>query len=215
MILERKPLAATDPSVLSQFSETLKAELNLKSITFVSTDDVKKEDYGISEKLDVNARALGPRIGKRVQDVIKSAKAGQWHLADGNPIAKLSDGTIAHVDGEYSLNVVVSSIEDSSDSSCLTEAAAVLPNSGFVVLDLALTQDLINEGIARDIIREIQEARKNAGFEVSDRIHLEFSGSQEQAAAVKQFENLIQSETLSDDVTILDISQFKITVTKV
>src|SRR5690606_23283204 len=120
----------------------------------------------VEQRLTVNARAAGPRIGKSVQQAIAGAKSGDWSETGGAVTA----GGIELEPGEYELETVVGG--DNPDG-----AAAVLRNSvgaavGFVLLQTALTPELEAEGYARDLIRLIQDERKNAGLNVGDRIVL-------------------------------------------
>ena len=80
-------------------------------------------------------------------------------------------------------------------------AAAELPGgSGIVVLDTAVTPELAAEGLARDLVRAIQQARREIGLSVSDRIALTIDGPDQVAAAARTHERLIRSETLATDV---------------
>ena len=73
----------------------------------------------------------------------------------------------------------------------------MLPHSGFVVLDTTVTPELAAEGLARDVIRAVQQARRDAGLDISDRISLTVSGDDEVWAATVAYEKLIMTETLS------------------
>ena len=73
----------------------------------------------------------------------------------------------------------------------------MLPGGGFVILDTAVTPELAAEGLARDVVRAVQQARRDAGLEVSDRIALTLSGDAEVRAAVETHAELIKSETLA------------------
>jgi isoleucyl-tRNA synthetase len=73
----------------------------------------------------------------------------------------------------------------------------MLPHNGFVVLDTTVTPELAAEGLARDVIRAVQQARRDAGLDVSDRISLTVSGGDEVWAATVAHEKLIMAETLS------------------
>lgn len=200
----RQPLAelkvvVSNPEAVSDFTDVLKSELNVKSVALLNSADVKMEDYGLVQKLNVNARALGPRIGKRVQEVIRASKEGNWHVSDGAPVVQLSDGPFALEGEEFTLETVLSDEVASDDAQI---QAQMLPQGGFVVLDLTLTPDLINEGLARDLIREIQETRKNEGLEVTDRINLTLALTDGRAKAAHQFEELIKSEVLATTFTV-------------
>ncbi|GHD39034.1 isoleucine--tRNA ligase [Mycetocola manganoxydans] len=163
----RLPLAsltvvAPDPSILEPFSDILRDELNVKEVRFVQFAESSAADYGITSRLTVNARAAGPRLGKTVQTAIKAARSGDWSEENGIVVA----GGIALEAGEYDL-VLETASDASSDS-----ALALLAGGGFVLLDTATTPALEAEGLARDVVRSVQDTRKAAGFDVSDRIAL-------------------------------------------
>jgi isoleucyl-tRNA synthetase len=73
----------------------------------------------------------------------------------------------------------------------------MLPGGGFVVLDTAVTPELAQEGLARDVIRAVQQARRDAGLEVSDRISLTVTGGETVWRAVVAHQELIMTETLA------------------
>jgi isoleucyl-tRNA synthetase len=152
------PLAAS----LGQFEDILREELNVKSVELVPLADDTAVSYGIDHRLSVNARAAGPRLGKNVQTVIKAAKAGDWSETDGVVTA----GGIALEPSEYELVLETTGRPEG-------EALAIVPTGGFVLLDTQTTPELEAEGLARDVIRAVQETRKNADFDVSDRIRLD------------------------------------------
>ncbi|HQX35075.1 MAG TPA: isoleucine--tRNA ligase [Microbacteriaceae bacterium] len=176
---------------LAQFDDILREELNVKRIEFIELDAEKTAEYGISHRLSVNARAAGPRLGKQVQQAIKAAKAGDWSEEDGVVVA----GGLALEAGEYELVLETSGRPEG-------EALATLAGGGFVLLDTTTTPELEAEGLARDAIRVVQEARKNAGLEVSDRIVLALNVGPEQAPALQQYADLIAAETLSIAIAV-------------
>lgn len=165
----RLPLANLTVAVggadaLAQFEGIVRDELNVKAVQVVELTEGLAEQYGISQRLAVNARAAGPRLGKQVQHVIKGAKAGLWSEQDGVVVV---DG-IALEPGEYDLTLEAGGVAEGT-------AIALLPRGGFVLLDTATTPELEAEGLARDVIRAVQDARRAAGFEVSDRIALQLT----------------------------------------
>lgn len=164
----RLPLAeltvvSADAVALAPFESILRDELNVKAVTLVELVESSAGDYGITSKLTVNARAAGPRLGKGVQTVIKAAKAGDWSESDGVVTA----GGVELIEGEYELVLEVASAGDGDE-----RALALLPGGGFVLLNTATTPELEAEGLARDIVRAIQDTRKSAALDVSDRIRL-------------------------------------------
>ncbi|MFC0678354.1 isoleucine--tRNA ligase [Lysobacter korlensis] len=185
----RLPLAeltvvSDDADAVSPFADILRDELNVKAVTTQRLGQHALEQHGITRRLTVNARALGPRLGKDVQAVIKASKSGDWSL-DGELVTA---GGFALKPGEYELQL------DIADPS---SAVAFLPGGGFVLLATDVTPELESEGAARDVIRVIQQARKDAGLDVSDRIVLRLSADSGTLEDVDSFESLIARETLA------------------
>jgi isoleucyl-tRNA synthetase len=213
----RLPLAtltvvATDTEALRPFESILRDELNVKTVDLVELAASSADDYGITSRLTVNARAAGPRLGKDVQRVIRAARAGVWSEIDG----VVSVDGIELVEGEYELALEVASAAvsdgpDSGDRSGVGAAAsdeerssralALLPGGGFVLLDTATTPELEAEGLARDVIRAAQDTRRAAGFDVSDRIRLDLVFfSDEDATSVASVTDVdIAAETLATE----------------
>jgi len=170
----RLPLAnltvvTTDTAALAGFAGILRDELNVKAVTLVEQEPGSAESYGITSKLTVNARAAGPRLGKQVQQVIKAARTNDWSETDGVVTA----GGIILAAGEYDLELAAASTAADAASVLNTSALALLAGGGFVLLETTTTPELEAEGLARDLIRAVQDTRKSAGFEVSDRIRLD------------------------------------------
>lgn len=206
----RQPLAGMTVAVpgaqalAGTFQEIVADELNLKSVTLVDADEVSAADYGISQELKVNARAAGPRLGKQVQQVIRATKAGDWSVTeDGGVVA----GSVALEEGEYELVTVV---DDAAASSA--RAVTVLPGGGFLVLDTELTDELRAEGVARDMVRAIQQARKDAGLVVSDRIRTTVHADAATLAAVDAHRELVQGETLTRELELVEATDLDVTV---
>ena len=154
-----------------------------------------ESDFGISQKLTVNARAAGPRLGRQVQDAIRGSKSGDWSVASDGTV---TSGGLALEPGEYALETVVESVVGSV-------ATGLLPGGGFVVLDTLVTADLAAEGLARDLIRAIQDTRKAAGLAVSDRIALRLGGDPEVREAARRHADLIAGETLATAYDVSDV----------
>ncbi len=183
--LARLTVVSPTTAGLAVFADILSEELNVKSVEFEPLDAGSLEQHGITKKLTVNARALGPRLGKQVQQVIQTAKAGDW-TATGDTVTV---GDISLEAGEFELEL------EAADAA---SAIAFLTDGGFVILDTATTPELEAEGLARDIIRAIQDTRKAAGLEVSDRIVLAITGSDSvDIEALSSFTETIAAETLA------------------
>ncbi|WP_148613714.1 isoleucine--tRNA ligase [Nocardioides rubriscoriae] len=209
-------VVVADPQSLQGFESIVADEVNVKTVRLLAADSAEAAAYGVEQKLMVNARAAGPRLGRDVQVAIKGSKSGDWSVADDGTVTA---GGLALVEGEYTLETV-------AGSSDADTAIGVLPGGGFVVLDTAVTAELAAEGLARDLVRAVQQARRDAGLDVSDRIALRLTGSQVLADAVREHEALVTGETLttsyemvvgtadSYDAALGDGEQVAITVTK-
>lgn len=192
--LPRLTVASPTADRLRPFTGLIADEMNVKDVT-LSTDTA---DYGRFE-LAVNARAAGPRLGKDVQRVIKAVKAGNWSVradADGTDVVS-ADG-IDLVEGEYSRKLVA--VEPDS--------TAELPGGrGLVVLDTAVTEELESEGWAKDRVRELQDARRTLGLDVSDRIEVRLVVPTERLAWAQRHADLIAGEVLAVRFDVADAAE--------
>jgi isoleucyl-tRNA synthetase len=182
--LSRLTVAAADVAVLEPFTDILADEVNVKSVE-LSTDVAR---YGRFE-LTVNARVCGPRLGGNTQKVIRAVKAGEWQQdAEGTVTA----AGIELLPGEFSERLVPAE----------PDGTAALPgNTGLVVLDTAVTPELAAEGLARDVVRVVQQARREAGLDVSDRITVTLDASDEVLDAVRAYQDFLAGEVLATTVT--------------
>jgi isoleucyl-tRNA synthetase len=188
----RLPLASLtvvvdDPTALEGFEPIIADEVNVKSVRLLAADAPDAASYGVSERLTVNARAAGPRLGSDVQKAIQGSKSADWSVAEDGTVTA---GGLALAEGEYTLETVAGSADESA-------AVGVMPTGGFVVLDTEVTPELAAEGLARDLVRAVQQARRDAGLDVSDRIALTVAGSDAVQAAARAHEQLVTRETLA------------------
>lgn len=199
--LSKLTVVVADPEAVEDYVEILKSELNVKSVDFSTLEDAPEHGLKIIHQLKVNARAAGPRLGKQVQFAIKASKTGAWHVdaATGAPVVETPNGDIALEDGEFE---VINRVEEQDAKQAANSVSSALPSSGFVILDTALDDDLLAEGYARDAVRAVQDARKEADFNISDRIVLTLTAPVADAPKLEQFRDLIAHETLA---TTLDI----------
>ena len=187
--LSELTIAVDEAESLSRYSDLIADELNVKKISVVRASDEVAKQFGLTKTLTINSRALGPRIGKSVQEVIQLAKAGNWELSSEG----VRVGTTQLFDGEYEVSLQANSNEGT---------AAGVTSSGFVLLNLMVTEELEQEGVARDAIRHVQQARKDAGLDVSDRIHLSISTDQVTLTALKKHADFISEETLATELQL-------------
>ncbi|MBI2464013.1 isoleucine--tRNA ligase [Candidatus Peregrinibacteria bacterium] len=156
----------------------IKEELNIKEIKFLS--DTKKIATAFASP---NARLLGPKYGKKVQEIIIEAKKGNFK--------KLPNGNIQVLDYELLPEEIEIGYHGKDGFDVESEQGIV------VALDTAITKELKMEGMARDIIRFIQDMRKEAGYTVSDRIKVRVEGSDIIQTIIELFGEYIQKETLA------------------
>ncbi len=183
----RQPLATLTvavpgAAVLQPLAALIADEVNVKRV--VLTDDVASV---ASNDLQVVPAVLGPRLGGRTQEVIKAVKSGNWRR-DGDTVVA---GDVVLEPGEYQLKLVVAG----------DAASASLPDGdGVVVLDTEVTPELEAEGTTRDVMRLVQQARRDAGLAVSDRIVLTLGVPQSVRRALQANEAMLAAETLAVEV---------------
>jgi isoleucyl-tRNA synthetase len=196
----RLPLATltvAHPAALSltEFAGLIKDEVNVKEVRLVSAAGA----IGRFE-LAVNPRVLGPRIGGKVQEVIRAVKAGDWTRDEDDAVTAAG---VTLGPGEYSLKLTAAD----------PDATAALPDSeGLIALDLVVTPDLLAEGTARDVVRAVQQARRDAGLDVSDRITLTIGADDATAAAIRAHEEFIAAETLATSLVIEPAAELRISI---
>ncbi|WP_010533948.1 isoleucine--tRNA ligase [Brachybacterium squillarum] len=178
-----------DPGQLEPFVEIIAEELNVKAVRLLDVASPEAQGMGVEQRLSVNARAAGPRLGKQVQQAIQGAKSGDWSVAEDGTVTA---GGLELAASEFSLDLVA------GESAALEgRAVGVLRGGDFLVLDTRVTPELAAEGTARDVIRAIQAARREAGLDVSDRIVLTVAGDPEVVAAVEAHRELVAGEVLA------------------
>ena len=180
---------------LDSYADILRDELNVKTVTNTAWTENSAAEFGITSRLSVNARAAGPRLGKDVQRIILAAKNGDWSENNGVVVA----GGTTLEPGEFELT-----LETAAAGADAERALALIPSGGFVLLDVTTTPDLEAEGLQRDLIRAVQDTRKTAGFDVSDRIVLDVVCFDEQDAAALGYASGadIAAETLATTFAI-------------
>jgi len=199
--LSRMLVLSNDLVLDDDIKDILESELNIKSIIITSD---RKELF--SKKLSPNLRSLGPKFGKissRIAELIKEA----------------DQETIETLLREKNINLDVNgkTVQLSIDDVTVMEE----PHKGLSVasdgditcaIDTTLTDALIREGIARELINRIQNTRKNAGFEVTDRVYVGIVAPEKIVKAASDFAEYIKRETLalellSEPLSEADFSQ--------
>ena len=183
-----------DPAALEEFSAIIADELNVKTVRLLDVASEEAQGMGVEQRLSVNARAAGPRLGKQVQAVIKGSKTGDWSVDEAGQV---TSGGIVLEEGEYSLDLVAG-----ETAAMEGRAVGVLRGGDFLALDTRVTPELEAEGTARDVVRAIQSARRGAGLDVSDRIRLTVDGDESVVAAVAAHRDLVAGEVLAVELAV-------------
>ena len=194
--LSKLTVVTQGASRLENFSSIIAEELNVKEVELVELAAASTQAFGVEKQLNINSRALGPRLGKQVQEIIQSAKSGNWE-PKGETV--LVNG-VELLDGEYEINLVAK--DESSDEKLI----GILPGGGFVILNRVVTAELAAEGLARDVVRAVQQARKDADLNVSDRIATEIFGEKDVLEAIRAHEELVKAETLTLELKLTERS---------
>ena len=170
---------------LSEYSDLIKDEVNVKTVSFQSD---------ISEfanfKLKLNSKILGPRLGKNMKSVLAAAKSGQWESLEENKI-KVNSTDLNEDEYQLLLEPVLG-----------VDCQALPGNDMVVALDMDVDDALMCEGFARDIVRVVQQARKEESFNVSDRIKLAISIPTEWSK-VENFLSWIAEQTLASEIQLV------------
>ncbi|MEZ5179650.1 MAG: DUF5915 domain-containing protein [Acidimicrobiales bacterium] len=192
-------VAGARAEALGPFADLIAQELNVKAVP-TSAD---RTAYG-TEVVRPNPRALGPPSGKDVQAVIKAAKAGEWSRAEDGSV--LVGGHALH-DGEYELVLQAADDVAAAPVRYVDPEGRTIDTGLVVALDTTVTPELHAEGVARDLVRLVQQARKDAGLEVTDRISLALHLPAEQAAMVEAHRRHLADSVLATSVDLVDEPQ--------
>jgi len=197
-------VAGGSGAALERLTGLLADEVNVKDVVLLDVDDAAAERFGVTQKLTVNARAAGPRIGKQVQQAIQASRSGSFEVVtapDGTETVVA--GGIELLAGEYELSTVVAaSGEGGADGGAAQRVTATLPGGGFVVLETAVDEALAAEGWANDVVRLVQDARKAADLHVSDRIDLVLDVPAEREEWARAHADRIATEVLATSVEV-------------
>ncbi|WP_264519931.1 isoleucine--tRNA ligase [Flavobacterium sp. N1994] len=173
-------------------SDLIKAEVNVKEIELL--DDASGV---LVKQIKPNFKALGPRFGKDMGLISKE-------------IQNLTPDQINELDTKGELSLVISGKSIILTSDDVEISSQDIPgwlvanaNGITVALDITLTEELINEGIARELVNRIQNLRKDSGFEVTDKIKVHLQHNAELETAVNANESYIKSETLTETLAFV------------
>ncbi|MDQ6855551.1 MAG: isoleucine--tRNA ligase [Candidatus Dormibacteraeota bacterium] len=182
-------VAVVDPRLVEPYRDLIADEVNVKDVRLI--DDV---DAIARRVLAVNAAVVGPRLGGQAQQVFAAARRGEWRLVDGGiEIAGQHLGT-----DDFTLAIRP---QDETTTRVLESA------TGAVSVDLTVTPELEREGLARDVVRLAQSARRDAGLHLADRIRLVLDLPSAHAAAAKEHSDYVSAETLAAELQFGPVPQ--------
>lgn len=181
---------------LNQVSQLILNELNLKSLEFVS------EDNGLLvKKIKADFKKLGPKYGKLMKSI-------------ANAIGQLSQAEIRVLEANGSLPLLIEGQElkiTTDDCEITTDDIPgwVVSTQGSltVALDVTLTDELLEEGYARDLVNRIQNLRKDSNFEVTDRINVFIVSHPKLNSCIQNNYSYICSETLANQIEIIEMEE--------
>ncbi len=194
----RQPLSeclldGKNEDTIIELVDLIKEELNVKNIVFA-----KELNTYMNIAFKPNFKEVGKILGSKV----KTFGTALNNLSDENINALESKENITlNLDGEDtvitpSMVELVISTKEGFDVG--------MENNNFVILNTTLNEELINEGIVRELVSKIQNLRKSKGLEVSDRINIFYNGDEEFTKAINTFIEFIKNETLADNLTYKD-----------
>ncbi|MEM7113492.1 MAG: class I tRNA ligase family protein [Chloroflexota bacterium] len=191
----RQPLAQAqvfvgserERATLAELADVLAEEINVKAFEVVS-------EVGelVNYRLQPNNRTLGPRFGRDFPKVRKALMA--LDPADAARVLQSGEPLSIELNGE---SVGLTNEEVLVQTEARGSLAVASEKGVTVAVDTTLTPELVQEGYARDLVRLINNMRKDAGLEISDRIHLGYEATGDVAEALVNFASYVQEETLT------------------
>ena len=169
------------------------AEVNVKALEFMTADS----DIMV-KKIKPNFKTLGPKFGPQMKLIAQAI--AQFTSEDIDSIE--NNGSYYIIINDQKIQIDLQDVEISTED--ITGWAVTSLNGLTVALDISLDQQLINEGLARELVNRIQNSRKDSGFEVTDRIQISVTANNILKQAIKENLDYICSETLADKLQIVE-----------
>ena len=186
-------LDGKNKNIIGDLVDLIKEELNVKNVTFA--DDL---DNYITYEIKPNYKVCGPKLGKNIKkfsEIISNL--------DTKLIKKLEEGNIVEIKIDDELvNVTYDMLDVRINSKEGFNASN--ENNNFIILNTTLSQDLIDEGFAREFISKVQQIRKANDYEMMDRIHIYYSKNDELTKSISKHIDFIKKETLALDISETD-----------
>jgi isoleucyl-tRNA synthetase len=189
----QKIMVALDKSkhdALSKMKDVILEEVNIKEL-LILTDDSEI----VNKSAKANFKSIGPKFGKKVKTVAELIKN---FTKEQIAIVEKGESVVLNIEGE-DLTVIKDDVEIKSSeiTGWVVEAEAGIT----VAIDTELNDNLIEEGLAREFVNRIQNMRKDAGFDVTDKIIINFTGSEKLVKAINNFNQYISTETLAEKLS--------------
>jgi isoleucyl-tRNA synthetase len=175
-----------DREAVSRMENVILEEINVKKIEYVSDDSEI-----VHKKAKPNFKTLGPKYGKAVQSVANSIR--NFGSKEIKEIETIGYSTV-RLDGTET-TVLKEDVEILHED--IKGWIVETDNELTVALDTELTEELINEGFAREFVNRVQNMRKDAGFDVTDRIKISYKSSEKLASALTKLSSYVKNETLA------------------
>lgn len=181
-------LPLVDEAVIEDFESIIKEELNIKEIVY-KDDMTEYMDYIVKPNFKVVGKVFGPKM-KDFQEAVS-----KLNINDVNKIKA----------GYFKMNFLGEEIDVTEDMILTTLKnkkgyCAASNGKTSIVLDTSLTEDLILEGLAREVVRKVQSLRKEADFVITDHINLYYHGDEMFDKMLASYDEYIKNETLADSL---------------
>ncbi|MEA4987343.1 MAG: DUF5915 domain-containing protein [Anaerovorax sp.] len=183
-------------ALISDMVDLIKEELNVKEVVFES-----KLDEFINYTLKPNFKVAGPVLGGKIKNftgvLMKQNAAELVSMLEQNESIDMEiDGEMFAITKEF-IDVKISAKEGFT---------AAMENNVFTILETTITEELMYEGLARELISKVQQMRKQKDFEMMDHIHIFYHADEEVKKAIEKYGDYIKSETLAEKLIAEDKS---------
>ena len=197
---------------IEAIAELVKNEVNVKELNFIETDGV------LVKKIKCNFRTLGKKYGKLMKDIANKVNTlTQENIIEIERSLKEKENYVLGIIAEQEI------ILEKEDVEIINEdiPGCLVANEGnvTVALEVELTEELLQEGLARELINRIQNMRKDNGLEITDRINIMVAENDKMQAAIEHYGEYIKGQVLADNITIatnkgeeVDFDDFKLNI---
>ena len=175
-----------DKELIGDLEELIKEELNVKKITYIN-DLSTYMNFEVKPNFKIVGKIFGPKIKLYQEELKKLTNEDIKFIQNGEAVTITVDGELFDITEEM-VDIRVSAKEGYD---------AQKDANNFIILNTTLTSDLVNEGIARELISKVQNLRKQKDFDVADRIKLYYEADDTFDKVIDSFEDMIKKETLS------------------